>query len=52
KPCGRLMEFLLQEMLREINTIGSKVSDIEVTKDIILLKEYVEQLREQARNIE
>lgn len=52
KPSGRLMEFLLQEMLREVNTIGSKISDIEVTKDIILLKEYVEQLREQARNVE
>lgn len=52
KSCGRLMEFLLQEMLREVNTIGSKVSDINVTQDVILLKEYVEQFREQARNIE
>ena len=52
KPCGKLMEFLLQEMLRETNTIGSKVSDIDVTKNIILLKESIDQLREQARNVE
>jgi len=52
KPCGKLTEFLLQEMLRECNTIGSKASNIETTRDIIVLKESVEKMREQARNVE
>ncbi len=51
-PCGKLLEFLLQEMLRESNTMGSKISDIEVTKDVIVLKESIEQMREQSRNVE
>ncbi len=52
KPCGKLMEFLLQEMLRETNAIGSKVSNIDVTRDVIVLKDSIEQMREQARNAE
>ncbi len=51
-PCGKLMEFLLQEMLRESNTMGSKISDIEITKNVIILKESIEQMREQSRNVE
>lgn len=51
-PVGKTMEFLLQEMLREINTMGSKVIQVEVTKQVIAMKEAIEQLREQARNIE
>ena len=52
EPAGRQMEFLLQEMLRETNTIGAKVSDIRVTKNVIKIKECIEKLREQVRNIE
>lgn len=51
-PVGREIEFLLQEMVREINTIGSKVSDLSVTKNVIKIKENIEKLREQIRNIE
>jgi len=52
KPIGKSIEFLLQEMLRETNTIGSKVLDVELTKNVIKLKENIEQMRELARNIE
>ncbi len=52
KPCGKLIEFLLLEMLRETNAIGSKVLNIEVTRDVITLKDSIEQMREQARNAE
>lgn len=50
-PCGRQMEFLLQEMLREINTVGSKVCDIDVTRNVITVKDCIEKLKEQVRNI-
>ena len=49
---GRRLDFLFQEMNREINTIGSKVSSLDNTQAVIEMKLYVEQLREQALNIE
>jgi len=49
---GRKMDFLTQEINREINTIGSKTSDIEVTSLVVLVKSELEKIREQARNIE
>jgi len=49
---GRKMDFFTQEINREVNTIGSKTNDIEVTSLVILLKSELEKIREQARNIE
>lgn len=49
---GRKLEFLLQEMVREINTTGSKAQDSEVTALVVEAKSIVEKLREQVQNIE
>jgi len=49
---GRKMDFLTQEINREVNTIGSKTNDMEVTSLVVLLKSELEKIREQARNIE
>ena len=49
---GRKLNFLMQEMNREVNTIGSKASDADIAKDVILLKEEIEIIREQVQNIE
>jgi uncharacterized protein (TIGR00255 family) len=49
---GRKIDFLLQEMNREINTIGSKVGDVEITRQVIEVKSELSKLREQAQNIE
>jgi uncharacterized protein (TIGR00255 family) len=52
EPVGRRMDFLLQEMNREVNTIGSKAPDAAVARCVVDLKEEVERLREQVQNIE
>ena len=49
---GKKIDFLLQEMNREINTIGSKVGDVEITRHVIEIKSELSKLREQAQNIE
>ena len=49
---GRKMDFLTQEINREVNTIGSKTNNIEVTSLVVLVKSELEKIREQARNIE
>ena len=49
---GRKMDFLTQEINREVNTIGSKTSDIKVTSLVVLVKSELEKIREQTRNIE
>ncbi|MEJ2542929.1 MAG: YicC family protein [Calditrichaceae bacterium] len=49
---GKKLNFILQEMLREANTMNSKTSDIEVSHRVIKIKEEIEKLREQAQNIE
>jgi uncharacterized protein (TIGR00255 family) len=49
---GRKLNFLLQEMNREANTIGSKASDLGISEQVILMKEEIEKIREQAQNIE
>ena len=49
---GKQLTFLLQEMHRETNTIGSKTSDISISHDMIRLKEEIEKLREQVQNLE
>ncbi|MDD5559955.1 YicC/YloC family endoribonuclease [Candidatus Methylomirabilis sp.] len=51
-PHGRRMEFLLQEMQREVNTIGAKANDAKTSHDVITLKSILEQLREQVQNVE
>ena len=51
-PVGKKADFLIQEMNREINTIGSKASDLEITRNVVELKSEVEKLREQIQNIE
>jgi uncharacterized protein (TIGR00255 family) len=51
-PAGKQIEFLLQEVHREINTIGSKVSNLAVTQLVIEAKGEVERLREQVQNVE
>ncbi len=52
KISGRKLDFLVQEMNRETNTIGSKVQDIEVTKVVVDQKSEIEKIREQIQNIE
>lgn len=51
-PVGRRMDFLVQEMFREINTIGSKANDIRITRQVIEFKAELERIREQIQNIE
>lgn len=52
EPIGRKLDFLVQEMNRETNTIGSKVQDIEVTRIVVDQKSEIEKIREQVQNIE
>jgi uncharacterized protein (TIGR00255 family) len=51
-PVGRKLEFLLQEMLREANTIGSKSGDLAISQAVLTIKGSLERLREQVQNIE
>jgi uncharacterized protein (TIGR00255 family) len=52
EPCGRKLDFLLQEMNREINTIGSKADGLQVSELIIQAKAELERMREQVQNVE
>ena len=52
KPVGRRLDFLMQELNREANTLGSKSADSETTKAAVDLKVLIEQMREQIQNIE
>lgn len=49
---GRKMDFLVQEINRETNTIGSKCQDVEITKRVLTMKNEIEKIREQIQNIE
>ncbi len=51
EPCGRSLDFLLQEFVREINTLGSKTPDLQATKQVIAVKALIEQIREQVQNV-
>lgn len=51
-PVGRKLDFLIQEMNREVNTIGSKSNDLEITGAIVEAKSEIEKIREQIQNIE
>ena len=52
EPVGRKLDFLIQEVNRECNTIGSKCNDLAVTQDVVAMKAEVEKIREQVQNIE
>lgn len=52
EPVGRKLDFLLQEMGREINTIGSKAGDLEISRAVIEAKAELEKIREQVQNVE
>lgn len=52
KPVGRSIDFLIQEMNREANTIGSKVKDAEIAQKVVRIKNEIEKIREQIQNIE
>ena len=52
KPVGRRLDFLMQELNREANTLGSKSADSETTKAAVDLKVLIEQMREQIQNVE
>jgi uncharacterized protein (TIGR00255 family) len=52
EPCGRKLDFLLQEMNREVNTIGSKADGLQVSELVIQAKAELERMREQVQNVE
>lgn len=51
-PVGRKLDFLVQELNREFNTIGSKASDAQIAQCVVEAKGEIEKLREQVQNIE
>ncbi|MEW6303753.1 MAG: YicC/YloC family endoribonuclease [Verrucomicrobiota bacterium] len=52
EPVGRTLDFLSQEMNREVNTIGSKANDALISREIVVLKAELERFREQSQNVE
>lgn len=52
EPVGRTLDFLCQELFREINTIGSKANEIDITRQAVAFKTELERIREQVQNIE
>ena len=52
EPIGRTLDFLAQEMNREVNTIGSKASDSAIAREVVALKAELEKFREQVQNVE
>lgn len=52
EPIGRKLDFLLQEMNREVNTIGSKANDSKIAKEVVEMKSLLEKIKEQVQNIE
>jgi uncharacterized protein (TIGR00255 family) len=52
EPVGRMLDFLAQEMNREVNTIGSKANDSLISREVVTLKAELEKFREQAQNVE
>ena len=49
---GKKLDFLIQEMNRETNTIGSKANDTEISRRVVFMKNEIEKIREQVQNIE
>ena len=52
EPVGRKLDFLVQEMNREVNTIGSKAQNLDITKLVVEMKSEIEKIREQIQNME
>ena len=52
EPVGRKLDFLIQEVNRETNTIGSKCSDVEIAQVVVDIKSEIEKIREQIQTIE
>jgi uncharacterized protein (TIGR00255 family) len=52
EPVGRTLDFLAQEMNREVNTIGSKANDAVISREVVMLKAELEKFREQVQNLE
>lgn len=52
EPIGRTLDFLAQEINREINTIGAKANDSEISREVVFLKAELEKFREQVQNVE
>ena len=52
EPVGRMLDFLAQEMNREVNTIGAKANDTAISREVVILKTELEKFREQAQNVE
>jgi len=52
EPVGRQMDFLVQELNREVNTMGSKSNDAELTRLVVAIKSELEKIREQVQNVE
>jgi uncharacterized protein (TIGR00255 family) len=52
EPVGRKLDFLIQEMNREVNTIGSKANDSHIASKVVEMKTFLEKMREQVQNIE
>ncbi|MBC1719389.1 YicC/YloC family endoribonuclease [Listeria seeligeri] len=52
EPIGRKLDFLIQEMNREINTIGSKANSLRITEQVVEMKTTLEKIREQVQNVE
>ena len=51
EPVGKRIIFIIQEVLREVNTIGSKSQQTELTKEVVEFKDEIEKIREQSHNI-
>ena len=51
-PVGKKLEFLSQEVLRELNTLGSKAKDLQLVRDVLDMKSETEKVREQVQNVE
>jgi len=52
ESCGRKLDFLTQELFREVNTIGSKANDADITKHVVEIKTIIERIREMVQNVE
>ena len=52
EPVGRTLEFMTQEICRELNTLGSKANDVEISQCVVMCKAEMEKIREQIQNIE
>jgi uncharacterized protein (TIGR00255 family) len=52
ESAGRKLEFVVQEMGREVNTIGSKANDVEISRNVVEIKGVLEKIRELVQNVE